>query len=311
MRVTDEKKSGQAAPPFAYGTDLAAAVIEATGPGANPRLREVMPALVRHLHGFASEVNLTMDEWFAGVELINQCGKISSETRNETQLLCDVLGFETLVDAITSKLARSLEPEASASSATALPPTPSNVLGPFYRSGAPILPAEASIISAENRAAWPSAVTFFHDIWHAAPSGMYEQQDESQPDMDLRGRFSTAADGTFSLYCLRPASYPIPADGPIGQLLAGLDRHPYRPAQIHVIVSAPGDFRTLATQLYDSEDPWLYQDAVFAVKPELVVKFVPSSREQDDSRWEVAFDFVLAKERLGEIQRHDPPDVQD
>jgi catechol 1,2-dioxygenase len=103
------------------------------------------------------------------------------------------------------------------------------------------------------------------DIWHTAPNGLYEQQDSEQADMNLRGRFVTAADGRYGIYCLRPTSYPIPYDGPAGRLLQMLDRHPMRPAHIHFIVSAPG-YRSLTTQIFDRRDKHIADDAVFAVK---------------------------------------------
>lgn len=229
---------------------------------------------------------------------------MSTDQRNETQLLSDILGLESLVDSITS---RQLAAKAADASSIKLAYTPSAILGPFYRSNAPILPASSSIVAPSNRLAYLSSTTHLSgrvltasggpirsailDIWHTAPNGMYEQQDALQPDMDLRGRFTTDGDGAYSLYCLRPVAYPIPDDGPPGLLLRSLDRHPFRPAHIHVIVSAPG-FRTLTTQLFDGQDRWLSDDAVFAVKEELVVKFQPREGDED-ARWTVAFDFVL------------------
>ncbi|KAH7328546.1 dioxygenase [Stachybotrys elegans] len=287
-----------------YDQAFTKAVIAATGDKASPRLKKIMPALVSHLHAFAREVDLTLDEWFAGVEFINKCGQMSNDTRNETQLLCNVLGLETLVDAITTL--KYTEHAASAST----PCTPSSVLGPFYRHNAPLLPASASIVSAERRAEYLPWTTHFSgrvlgaggrpiagavlDIWHTAPNGMYEQQDEQQPDMDLRGRFTTDAEGKFALYCLRPVAYPIPDDGPVGKLLHALDRHPWRPAHIHAIVSAEGH-RTLTTQLYDAQDKWLHNDSVFAVHKDLIVDFKPYA-DKKNAAWAVSFDFVLGRD---------------
>ncbi|KEY70245.1 hypothetical protein S7711_04354 [Stachybotrys chartarum IBT 7711] len=281
------------------------AVVAATGNNATPRMQQVMPALIRHLHSFAREVDLTMDELFAGVELINQCGQMSNDQRNETQLLCDVLGLEALVDAITTRQGQpSSQPKLTE---TSLPCTPSNILGPFYRHNAPELPLYSSIISPEKRDSYLPHTTFFNgrvlapggqpianavlDIWHTAPNGMYEQQDKDQADMDLRGRFATDKDGKFALYCLRPVAYPIPDDGPVGKLLKTLDRHPWRPAHIHFIVSAPG-FQTLTTQLYDAQDEWLRNDSVFAAQRELVVSFNPQQADPA-ATWTAAYDFVL------------------
>lgn len=171
---------------------------------------------------------------------MNQAGRMSDDRRNEGQLVCDVLGLESLVDEITYKLAT------SASDA----PTATAILGPFWRKDAPRREMDSSIVfGIEN-----GDHTYMHgrvtdyltgepiegaelDIWHTAPNGLYEQQDPDQVDYNLRGRFTTSKDGKYGFYCLRPTSYPIPYDGPAGKLLQLLDRHPYRPAHIHFIVS--------------------------------------------------------------------------
>ncbi|KAL2123904.1 hypothetical protein VTJ04DRAFT_269 [Mycothermus thermophilus] len=286
-----------------YDPTFTEQVIAATGPRANPRLAQIMPSLVRHLHDFAREVNLTVAEWSAAVDFLNECGKMSDDRRNETQLLCDILGLESLVDEITSKMLATSDAE-----------TPSAILGPFYRHNAPLLPNGSSIIrdlnpsvSWYNTAIEDSAFVTGRvlsssgapikgavvDVWHTAPNGLYEQQDKSQPDMNFRGRFETDENGRYAFYCLRPVAYPIPDDGPAGRLLGWLDRHPYRPGHIHFIVTAPGH-RALTTQLYDDRDEYIKKDAVFAVKNELVVKFVP--REDDPkARWSLEYDFVLGR----------------
>lgn len=217
---------------------------------------------------------------------------MSDDKRNETLLIVDILGLESLVDEITSsKTAR----------------TPSAILGPFYRPHAPVLPPGSSIVSPNPEHA--PFLTYFSgrvltasgspiegamlDIWHTAPNGMYEQQDESQPDYNLRGRFKTDSEGRFSLYCLRPVAYPIPDDGPGGQLLKLLDRSPWRPAHIHIIIQAAG-YEALTTQLFDAECEYLLNDSVFAVKRDLVVRF--EAREGDPgARWTLEYDFVLSE----------------
>ena len=228
---------------------------------------------------------------------------MSDDRRNETQLLCDIIGLESLVDEITSKML-----------ATSTVETPSSILGPFYRHDAPLMPNGASIVqnlspsvSWYEKAVEDSAFVTGRvvtssgapikgaivDVWHSAPNGLYEQQDESQPEMNFRGRFETDAEGRYAFYALRPVPYPIPDDGPAGQLLNMLDRHPYRPGHIHFIVSAPG-YRALTTQLYDDRDEYIAKDAVFAVKDDLVVTFVP--REGDaQARWSLEYDFVLGR----------------
>jgi catechol 1,2-dioxygenase len=165
---------------------------------------------------------------------------MSDPKRNEGQLLCDVLGLESLVDEITYKLATSAADE----------PTATAILGPFYRHDAPRLEMGSCIVhgieGGGDRTWMHGSVTDFKtgnpiegaviDVWHTAPNGLYEQQDPEQPDMNLRGRFTTGKDGRYDFYCLRPVPYPIPFDGPAGKVLTALDRHPYRPAHIHFLV---------------------------------------------------------------------------
>lgn len=173
---------------------------------------------------------------------MNEAGRMSDSKRNEGQLLCDVLGLESLVDEITYKLA----------SAAADEPTATAILGPFYRAHAPEMPMGSCIVdkgtNEQGDRTWMhGTVTDFRtgapiegaviDVWHTAPNGLYEQQDPNQPDMNLRGRFTTGKDGAYNFYCLRPVPYPIPFDGPAGKVLQALDRHPMRPAHIHFLVS--------------------------------------------------------------------------
>jgi catechol 1,2-dioxygenase len=168
--------------------------------------------------------------------------------------------------------------------------TATAILGPFYRENAPILPNGASIIkkdvggdtalvygvvksSSDGKPIEGAEI----DVWHTAPNGLYEQQDPEQPDYNLHGRFFTDAQGRYCFHCLQPTSYPIPFDGPAGKLLQLMDRHPYRPAHIHLIVKAPGH-RQLTTQIFDRRDKYVADDSVFAVKDELVVDFLPKDQ---------------------------------
>lgn len=173
---------------------------------------------------------------------MNEAGQMSTDVRNEGVLVCDVLGFESLVDEITYKLV--------ADSTDA--PTSSAILGPFWRENAPRLKMGDSVIqkhmSDGDRTYMHGVVKDFNtgspivgaelDIWHTAPNGLYEQQDPDQPEFNLRGRFTTGPDGKYDFYCLKPTPYPVPNDGPAGKLLSLMDRPPYRPAHIHVIVSS-------------------------------------------------------------------------
>ncbi|MCJ1226891.1 hypothetical protein MMC12_003546 [Toensbergia leucococca] len=270
-------------------------VINATGPKASPRVRKVMASLIRHVHDFARENELTVEEWMAGVEMINQAGRMSDDRRNEGQLLCDVIGLESLVDEITYTLA---------SSATHCP-TSSAILGPFWRADAPRREMGASIVHniPDGDHTWMHGTVTDYltsepiegaelDVWHTAPNGLYEQQDEDQIDFNLRGRFKTGKDGKYNLYCLRPTSYPIPYDGPAGKLLQLLDRHPMRPAHIHFIVSAP-NYKPIITQIFDRRDPHISNDTVFAVKQSLIVDFLPL-KGNPNADFELPYDFKLA-----------------
>ncbi|OTA80052.1 hypothetical protein M434DRAFT_86730 [Hypoxylon sp. CO27-5] len=307
MAVTEKGVDpGGSVAKLVYDPEFTDTVIAATGPKAHPRLKQIMPSLLRHLHDFAREVDLTVAEWAHGVELINEAGRMSDDKRNETQLLCDIMGLESLVDEITSNLLLSANGSSDA--------TPSAVLGPFYRANAPIQLNGGSIVYASPDSDWyksaepllayvygqvlsattgkpiPDAIV---DVWEAGPNGLYEQQDEAQPNMNLRGQFRTDSEGRYAMYCLRPTAYPIPFDGPAGRLLQMLDRHPYRPAHIHYIVSAKG-FRTLTTQVFDVDDGHITDDSVFAVKDELLVKF--EKREGDEkARWSLKYDISLCE----------------
>ncbi|EER23740.1 hypothetical protein D8B26_001877 [Coccidioides posadasii str. Silveira] len=274
-------------------------VINATGPKTDPRMREVITSLIRHLHDFAREVELTVDEWMAGVNLVNWAGQMSNDKRNEGQLVCDVLGLESLVDEITFSRAANA-PDAATATA---------ILGPFFRTDAPHYPNGSSII--KTPPAEGGEVTYMHgrvvdsvtgepiegvviDVWEASTNGLYEQQDPEQADCNLRGRFTTDKDGKYSLYCLRPTPYPIPYDGPAGKILQLLDRHPMRPAHIHLIAQHK-DYKPITTQIFDSEDKYLANDSVFAVKHSLVVEFKPLQGDDKATR-EVQYDLKLKKQ---------------
>ncbi|KAF7915396.1 hypothetical protein EAE99_010169 [Botrytis elliptica] len=253
-------------------------VIEAMGPKTSPRMREVMSCLIKHVHDFAREVELTVDEWMLGVELLNEAGKMSDHKRNEGQLVCDVIGLESLVDEITFKKA------ADAVDA----PTASAILGPFFRHDAPVLENESSIIQTpvdDGEIVYMHGTVTDHktkkpivgatvDAWQASTNGLYEQQDDEQAEHNLRGKFKTDENGHYGFYCLKPTPYPVPFDGPAGKILQLLDRHPFRPAHIHLIVQHE-NYKPLTTQIFNSQDEYLQNDSVFAVKDSLIVDFVP------------------------------------
>jgi len=279
-------------------------VINATGPKASQRARKVMGSLIQHLHDFARENEITVDEWMTAVNFMNDAGKMSTDVRNEGQLVCDILGLESLVDEITFKLAADAVDQ----------PTATAILGPFWRKDAPIRKMGESIIIKEmsdgDRTWMHGVVTDFRtgkpiegaelDVWHTAPNGLYEQQDPDQPDFNLRGRFTTGPDGKYDFYCLRPTPYPIPYDGPAGKLLDYLDRHPMRPAHIHFILQAPS-YKPIVTQIFDKKDKHCENDAVFAVKDSLTVDFVPL-RGNPKAEYELPYDFKMAS--FEDAQKH-------
>ncbi|KAF7916388.1 uncharacterized protein EAE98_010688 [Botrytis deweyae] len=276
-------------------------VIEAMGPKTSPRMREVMSCLIKHVHDFAREVELTVDEWMLGVELLNEAGKMSDHKRNEGQLVCDVIGLESLVDEITFKKA------ADAVDA----PTASAILGPFFRHDAPVLENESSIIQTPVE---DGEIVYMHgtvtdhktkkpivgatvDAWQASTNGLYEQQDDEQAEHNLRGKFKTDENGHYGFYCLKPTPYPVPFDGPAGKILQLLDRHPFRPAHIHLIVQHE-NYKPLTTQIFNSQDEYLQNDSVFAVKDSLIVDFVPLNGNPKASL-ELNYPVILAPQTGG------------
>jgi catechol 1,2-dioxygenase len=256
--------------------DITAAVLASYARCGDERLREVLLSLVRHLHAFALEVRLTQEEWEAGIRFLTEAGHVTDERRQEFILLSDTLGLSMLVDAIA---------EARPAGATE-----STVLGPFWAPGSPLREYGESI--AEETGGTPAWV---HgqvksvegepvagaeiDVWQNAENSLYAVQDPGAPEFHLRGRFRSREDGSYAFLAVRPTDYTIPDDGPVGKMLATTGRHPWRPAHIHLIASAPG-YRRLTTHVFDSESPYLESDAVFAVKPSLVRTFV--ARSADD-----------------------------
>ena len=253
--------------------DLTAAVLERLQETRDPRLREIMTALLRHLHGFVAEVGLTRDEWLSAIRFLTATGQISTDQRQEFILLSDTLGVSMLVDLLAE----------AASAGRAGYATESTVLGPFYVAGSPERDYGVSI--AERPSGEPAWYSGFVtdtdgnpiagatlDVWQNAADMLYAVQSADSPPGNLRGIFRTREDGSFAFLGVRPTDYPIPSDGPVGQLLARTGRHPWRPAHIHLIVSAPG-YQSVATHIFDADSKYLTSDAVFAVKASLVRTF--------------------------------------
>ncbi|KAH8423259.1 intradiol ring-cleavage dioxygenase [Aspergillus melleus] len=272
-------------------------VVNAIGPNATPRFRGLMASLIRHVHDFARENELTVDEWMAGVQLMNWAGQMSNDKRNEGQLVCDVIGLESLVDEITFKLA----------SEAADTPTATAILGPFFRADTPYRPNGANILTTPVPAGEGEMVLMHGrvvdfetktplvgatvEVWQASTNGLYEQQDPEQEEFNLRGKFRTDEEGRYWFYCLRPTPYPVPDDGPAGKLLKLMDRHPFRPAHIHIIATYD-NYKPLTTQIFDRKDPYLTNDSVFAVKDSLVVDFV-ERKDDPQAGLELNYDVKL------------------
>ena len=269
--------------------ELTGQVLAAYAGAPDPRLRELIAALIRHVHGFVTETGLTPEEWLAAVEFLTATGQKCDDRRQEFVLLSDVLGVSSLVDIVSA----------------ADGATESTVLGPFYVSGAPAREMGDQIGRPED-----GSPTFVHgrvsdlagrpldrarlDVWQTAGNGLYDTQDPSQPEFNLRGVFVTAPDGAYQFRTVRPVSYPIPTDGPVGGLLRGAGRHNWRAAHIHAIVSAPGR-RSVTTHIFDADNPYLDSDAVFGVKDSLVRPFRPAGPgDPADVDYVVEMDFRLA-----------------
>jgi protocatechuate 3,4-dioxygenase beta subunit len=262
------------------------------------RTKEVLSALVRHLHQFVKEVKLTEREFQEAIGFINAIGQKTTASHNEAMLVAGALGVSNLVCLINN-------------GARGSRPTQANNLGPFFREGAPLLPNGASLLrsptpgprlafrgfvrDAEGRPVQGALV----DVWHSSPVGLYENQDATQAEMNLRGKFSTDAAGAFDFESVKPAGYPVPIDGPNGALLKAQRRHNFRPAHLHFLIHKPG-YKTIASQVYDPEDPHLETDSQFGVTKALIGDY----REHADGSYSLEFTFVIEP---GESRRPKAP----
>jgi len=262
-------------------------VLDSMAQAPDLRLKQVMTGLITHLHAFIREVELTQEEWALAVEFLTRTGQMCDEKRQEFILLSDITGVTMLVDAINHRM-----PDGA---------TESTIFGPFYREGAQELPMGATI-SQDGRGE-PVVVTgrvlstqgtpipgALLDVWETDENGLYEQQDPEQPDMNLRGKFRTDSEGRYCFTGIKPVSYAIPDDGPVGQLLQALERHPFRPAHIHLLISADG-FAPLTTHLFVKGDPYLDSDAVFGTKDSLIVDFIRHDWEAEAAQYHVTIPF--------------------
>jgi protocatechuate 3,4-dioxygenase beta subunit len=259
-----------------FSEERSAEVVGASFAGTpDPRLRQLMTSLVKHLHAFVKEVELTEEEWGFAIDFLTRTGHMSDDVRQEFILLSDVLGVSMLVETINHR--------------TGGTATESTVLGPFHMVESP--PRELGADIALDGKGTPCLVSgqvtgpdgeplagAVVDVWQTNEDGFYDvQQPGLQPAGNLRGLFTADGDGRFWFRSVVPRYYPIPDDGPVGQLLAATGRHPYRPAHLHFIVSAPG-YRPVTTHVFVDDSPYLDSDAVFGVKDSLI----RSAPEVDD-----------------------------
>lgn len=237
---------------------------------ADPRLREIMSVIVRHLHDAIREAAITPDEWMQGITFLTETGHTCTDWRQEFILLSDTLGVSMLVDAINHH-----RPESA---------TDNTVLGPFYvpqsphyangadialdGKGVPVL-VEGRVTDAEGNPIAGATI----EVWQANEDGFYDvQQKGIQPEWNLRGQFTSEVNGAFWFRSVKPRHYAIPHDGPVGRMLEALGRGPIRPAHMHFIVQAPG-FDTVTTHIFTPDCPYLSHDPVFGVKESLIADF--------------------------------------
>ena len=260
----------------------------------DPRLGQVMALLVKHLHAFVAESQLTKEEWLRGLEFLTQSAAITDAERNEFSLLSDIMGISSMVDVVS-------QPEGG---------TASSVLGPFHNHDSLLRPNGVDLTGDQ-----PGQKTWLHgrvldaqgqaiahaelDFWQNADNGLYPAQDPAQDPQNLRCKIRCDADGSFNLLTLRPHPYTVPTDGPVGALLAASQRSIWRPAHFHVIVSAPG-YVGLVTELFPADSDYLDNDTVFGVREGLIVPLVPCENTEVAHRYrlttpfsEVTFDFHL------------------
>jgi hydroxyquinol 1,2-dioxygenase len=252
---------------------------------ADPRTKQIMNSLVRHLHDFAREVQLTEEEWFKGIQFLTRCGDITDDKRQEFILLSDVLGLSMLTVAMNN------DKPAECTEAT--------VFGPFHVEGAPHYELGADIsngahgipclvrgtVRGPDGAPIPNARL---DVWQSDSDGMYDVQYRDIDHAQARGVLHADAQGRYHFRSILAVPYSIPHDGPVGDLLDATGRHPWRPAHLHFLIEAPG-YETLITHVFRGDDPYLDSDAVFGVRQSLIAEW----KEQSDGTYLVEYDFVL------------------
>jgi len=252
---------------------------------ADPRLKQIMTILVKHLHEFAREAHLTEEEWFKGIEFLTRCGHITDDKRQEFILLSDVLGLSMLT------VAQNNDKPAGCTEAT--------VFGPFHVEGAPHFElgddiangahGQPCVVQGTIRGIGGEPVPGAQlDVWQSDEHGLYDVQHAGIDHAQARGILNADDAGRFVFRSILAVPYAIPHDGPVGDLLKATGRHPWRPAHLHFLIKAPG-YETLITHVFRSDDPYLDSDAVFGVRQTLIAEWKP----QPDGSYLVEYDFVL------------------
>lgn len=276
---------------------LTETVIESFKGSSSERYREVMQSLVRHLHAFVSEVGPTEEEWFRAIDFLTRIGQISDNKRQEFILLSDTLGVSMLTIGINNR-----KPEGA---------TEATIFGPFHVEGAPLYengddlangaPGEPCFVDGQVRGPDGGPIPNAHlDIWQADEEGLYDIQREGLDAAQGRGQLHADRNGRFHFRTVKPEPYPIPGDGPVGEMMAAANRSLMRASHIHFRVSAPG-YEMVTTHIFKDGDEYLDTDSVFGVKDSLIAPFerhdrgtAPDGTEMDAPFWTVSYDFVLA-----------------
>lgn len=268
--------------------DITERVLDAYSNIENPRLKSIVSVLIKHLHACVKEMQVTDKEWEFAWDFMERMAAKTSPERNEFLLLADVIGVSQLIETLNHD--KPGQPVGFA------------LVGPFFRANAPLRQRGAADVSDDTpgtRVRISGRVFDFKtkapiegailDTWQAATDGLYENQDENQPNYNLRGRYKADKNGSFELIALMPTAYPVPTDGPVGELLRVAKRPPDRPAHIHFIVSAPG-YETLVTQIFVKGDKQIEEDAVFTASENMVGDF-----KKDGDHFRLIYDFPLQR----------------
>ncbi|WP_421387108.1 intradiol ring-cleavage dioxygenase [Agrobacterium tumefaciens] len=288
--------------------DLTPAVIAAMGQTSDPRMRDILMALVKHLHAFVREVRLTEVEFREATAILNQIGQMQTDSHNEFVLMSGSLGVSSLVCLLNNGDKGQTE-------------TSQSLLGPFWRLNSPRVENGGTII----RSYTPGTPLFVHarvidregnpisgaevDVWHASPVGLYENQDPDQAEMNLRGKFTTDGEGRFWFQTVKMVGYPIPVDGVVGRMLKAQGRHPYRPAHLHALIFKRG-YMTLISQVFDPSDPNIDSDVQFGVTAALTGDFIrhdephPTNRDIQAPWFSLDYTYVM---EAGEALLPRPP----